>query len=108
MTQRFFIIKHEPQSIESLPLVGRTSTRCDGALTIGGEKMSLASMICDAAREIVEEQATKGSDGFRQWVYPNLPANYHMNADVEAEIEIEMAKGKSAAEIGRILYERHN
>jgi DNA-binding CsgD family transcriptional regulator len=31
-----------------------------------------------------------------------------MNADVEAEIEIEMAKGKSAAEIGRILYERHN
>jgi len=32
MTQRFFIIKHEPQSIESLPLVGRTSTRCDGAL----------------------------------------------------------------------------
>jgi len=70
--------------------------------------MSLASMICDAAREIVEEQATKGSDGFRQWVYPNLPANYHMNADVEAEIEIEMAKGKSAAEIGRILYERHN
>jgi hypothetical protein len=37
MTQRFFIIKHEPQSIESLPLVGRTSTRCDGALPyVGG------------------------------------------------------------------------
>ena len=35
MTQRFFIIKHEPQSIESLPLVGRTSTRCDGALQLG-------------------------------------------------------------------------
>ena len=36
MTQRFFIIKCEPQSIESLPLVGRTPTRCDGALSIGG------------------------------------------------------------------------
>jgi len=38
MTQRFFIIKHEPRSIESLPLVGRTSTRCEGALTIGGDR----------------------------------------------------------------------
>ena len=70
--------------------------------------MSLASMICDAAREIVEEQATSGSDGFRQWVYPNLPTNYHMNTQVDAEIQTEMAKGKSATEIGRILYERHN
>ena len=36
MTQRFFIIKREPRSIESLPLVGRTSTRCDGALPLPG------------------------------------------------------------------------
>ena len=69
--------------------------------------MSLASMICDAAREIVEEQATKGSDGFRQWVYPNLPANYHMNAQVDAEIQEEMSKGHSAVEIGQILHKRH-
>ena len=41
MTQRFFIIKHEPRSIESLPLVGRTSTRCDGALLIGGNEMTI-------------------------------------------------------------------
>ena len=42
MTERFFIIKCEPQSIESLPLVGRTPTRCDGALSIGGKTMKLA------------------------------------------------------------------
>jgi len=107
MNQRHFNI--DPQHTVFGPRFGLTSGSVLGGLQLVEEReMSLASMICDAAREIVEEQATKGSDGFRQWVYPNLPANYHMNADVEAEIEIEMAKGKSAAEIGRILYERHN
>ena len=42
MTQRFFIIKCEPQSIESLPLVGRTSTRRDGALQFSKEEREMA------------------------------------------------------------------
>ena len=46
MTQRFFIIKCEPQSIESLPLVGRTSTQCDGAHSYsGGETMTRETTI---------------------------------------------------------------
>ena len=69
--------------------------------------MSLASMICNAAKEIVEEEATKGGDRFRQWVYPKLPANYHMNVQVDAEIQEEMSKGHSAVEIGQILHKRH-
>ena len=53
MTQRFFIIKHEPRSIESLPLVGRTSTRCDGALSIGGNEMN-EQFGCDCGGEVKE------------------------------------------------------
>jgi len=41
MTTRFSFAEREPQSIESLPLVGRTSTRRDGAHSIGGQKMKL-------------------------------------------------------------------
>jgi len=51
MTERFFIIKCEPQSIESLPLVGRTPTRCDGALSIGGQTMKHTKQDQADARE---------------------------------------------------------
>ena len=61
MTQRFFIIKHEPQSIESLPLVGRTSTRCDGALTIEENKM-LATASYAKNMTTVRQEVDYGAD----------------------------------------------
>jgi len=69
---------------------------------------TLPDIICNEAQSIVAEEATLSGDGFRQWVYPKLPTSYAMNDAVRTEIYAEMIKGKSAVEIGRILYERHS
>jgi len=53
MTTRFSFAEREPQSIESLPLVGRTSTRCDGALSIGGNDAQTSTK-----REVLRAQAS--------------------------------------------------
>jgi len=45
MTTRFSFAEREPRSIESLPLVGRTSTRRDGALSIGEERTMFSFFI---------------------------------------------------------------
>ena len=58
--------------------------------------MGLAREICETARELILERATKGGDGFRQWVYPHLPKRYDVNPMVDSYIEQLMLQGKSA------------
>jgi len=68
---------------------------------------SLAQDICDAAQEELVKRAVNSGDGFRQWVYPNLPAKYDINRQAFDEIHQLMLEGHSAIEIVQTLYERH-
>jgi hypothetical protein len=58
-----------------------------------------AARIFNAARVLMFEEAAKGGDGFRQWLYPDLPRSYEISHKAERIAMILILGGKSAAEV---------
>lgn len=49
-------------------------------------------------------KATRGGDGFRQWLYPGLPDNYHINEQVEKIVEQGILDGLASDQIESNIY----
>jgi hypothetical protein len=61
--------------------------------------MGDVEMIRQTARNLLTEEATKGSDGFRQWFYPEAPKGYLVNTELDSLIDTGIKAGKSAQQI---------
>ncbi len=49
-------------------------------------------------------KAVNSGDGFRQWVYPNLPKNYDLNPEMLKDIARFIKEGYCSDEIVHIIY----
>jgi hypothetical protein len=98
-------------------MIGRTcgcgSCFCCAAAQVYREmkpplRAGLPSTIPAAAIEILCEKAVHSGDGFRQWLYPNLPKSYEVNPDARKAAEAGMLAGQSAQQIADELYRAHS
>jgi len=67
-----------------------------------------AEAIHRAALDLVFGYAVKSSEGFRQWVYPNLPNDYSWSIALDDEINAGVTAGKSATQIAEAIYKTHS
>ncbi len=65
--------------------------------------MKLFEVIELEVKNLLFTEATRGSESFRQWYYPNLPKSYEINNEVEPMIEKLILQGKSAVQIAEII-----
>ncbi len=71
-------------------------------------KLSFPDMICMAAEKLLFNRAATGTDRFRHWYYPGLPADYKVNPNLRSEVERGMLRGLSAQQIADEIYQCHS
>ena len=60
---------------------------------------TLPRIICSAAIDLCQRYAVTSNDGFRQFVYQELPESYIVNSDLQGEVYDLMLKGYCAQDI---------
>ena len=56
-------------------------------------------------RELLFEYGAKGNDGFRQWLYPNLPNDYNINPAIQKVLDAPNPNKWSAEDMAQLMYE---
>ena len=86
-----------------------------GILAAIAEELMQSNCKCKKQTPIQDEVLNKlfqiavnSSDGFRQWLYPNLPKDYVLNTEVFKAIDAGISKGHSPEEISRSIYKAHS